>query len=105
MPSMTKSELTTTIANATDVDKKSVSMVLESLSNICASAVARKGGEIKVPNLVKLVHQVKDVKAIKKGTMVYSMQAMKEVPHPGRPAGKKSKIKAMPLGLVRNAHK
>ena len=103
--SMTKSELMAAVAEAAGVEKKIVSTVLEALATVCETVVSKKDGEIKVPNIVKLKHVVKDVKAIKKGTMVYSMQKKEEVPHPGRPAGKKSKIKATPLGLVRNAHK
>ena len=82
---MTKTEILTTIAADTDLTKKQVGAVLESLGGVIAKALGRSGaGAINIPGLIKIQKQKVPARKAKKG-----------VPNPFKP-GELMDVKAKP---------
>jgi nucleoid DNA-binding protein len=72
---LTKTELLSNIANATDLSKKQVSAVLEALSAEIAKSLSGKGaGALTIPGLVKIEKK-----------KVPARPAQKNVPNPFKP--------------------
>jgi hypothetical protein len=89
---LSKSQLADHLAFEAGTDRKVVLAILDSLKNVAAGALSKKGcGEFAIPGLLKL--RAKKVparvrKAIPAGTKVYSPAKKEWVEHAGRPAQK-----------------
>ncbi len=82
---MTKTEILTTIAADTDLTKKQVAAVLDSLAGVIKKSLGRSGaGAISIPGLIKIQKQKVPARKAKKG-----------VPNPFKP-GELMDIKAKP---------
>lgn len=94
---LTKTEVITQIADATELDRKSVSRVLDSLADV-ASKELRSAGEFVLPGMLKLKSVVKPATQDRPGVNPFTKQP---TTIKGKPASKK--IRASALKVFRDA--
>jgi len=90
---LTKAQVITEIANATDLDKKSVNRVFESLQELIRKQLTGRGpGEFVVPGLVKLRVTKKPATKERQGINPFTKQP---ITIPAKPASKKVRATAL----------
>ena len=95
---MTKTEVLSQLAARTQLDKKSVSAVLDSLSDIVKEELSKPGGEFVLPGLLKLKTVAKAATKDRPGINPFTKQP---TTIKGKPASKK--LKASPLKTLRDS--
>ncbi|HLV19754.1 MAG TPA: HU family DNA-binding protein [Polyangiaceae bacterium] len=90
---LTKAQVITELANAADVDKKSVSRVFESLQEIIRKQLSSRGpGEFVIPGLVKLRVVKKPATKERQGINPFTKEP---ITIPAKPASKKVRATAL----------
>lgn len=91
---LTKAQVITEVSNATELDKKSVGLVFESLSEIIRKQLASRGapGEFVVPGLVKLRVVKKPATKERQGINPFTKEP---ITIPAKPASKKVRATAL----------
>lgn len=94
---LTKTEILTNIANATDVPKKQVAAVLEALANEIKVSLSAKGaGVIAIPGLVKIEKKKVPARKAQKGVPnPFKPGELRDIP--AKPAYNKVKVRALKL--------
>jgi nucleoid DNA-binding protein len=94
---LTKTELLTNIATATDVPKKQVAAVLEALDVEVKKSLSSKGaGMIKIPGLVKIEKKKVPARAAQTG-VPNPFKPGELMDRPAKPAYNKVKVRALKL--------
>jgi nucleoid DNA-binding protein len=92
---LTKTELLTTLATATDVPKKQVAAVLEALAAAIKTSLANKGaGAITIPGLLKIEKKRVPARAAQKG-VPNPFKPGELMDRPAKPAYNKVKVRAL----------
>lgn len=95
---MTKSQVTATIAERTDLSKKDVNAVLEELTNIIEGHIKKRGaGQFTLPGLMKITTQKKPAQKARKGINPFTGE---ETTFKAKPA--KTVVKVRPLKKLKD---
>ncbi len=95
---MTKTQVTTTIAERTGLTKKDVNAVVEELSNIIEGHIKKRGaGQFTLPGLMKITTQKKPATKARKGTNPFTGE---ETTFKAKPA--KTVVKVRPLKKLKD---
>jgi nucleoid DNA-binding protein len=90
---LTKAQVISELANATDLDKKSVSRVFDSLQDVIKKQLSARGaGEFVVPGLVKLRVVKKPATKERQGINPFTKEP---ITIPAKPASKKVRATAL----------
>jgi nucleoid DNA-binding protein len=90
---LTKAQVISELANATDLDKKSVSRVFDSLQDVIRKQLSSRGaGEFVVPGLVKLRVVKKPATKERQGINPFTKEP---ITIPAKPASKKVRATAL----------
>ena len=90
---LTKAQVITELSNSTDMDKKSVSRVFESLQDIIRKQLSTRGpGEFVIPGLVKLRVVKKPATKERQGINPFTKEP---ITIPAKPASKKVRATAL----------
>lgn len=90
---MTKTELLATIAEVTDLAKKEVSLVLDTLNEIIGAHINKRGvGHISIPGLLKIEVKKKPATKARKGINPFTGE---EATFKAKPARRVVKVKAL----------
>lgn len=90
---LTKAQVITEIANMSDLDKKSVTRVFDSLQELIRKQLAARGpGEFVIPNLVKLRVVKKPATKERQGINPFTKEP---ITIPAKPASKKVRATAL----------
>jgi nucleoid DNA-binding protein len=90
---MTKTEILNSLAEATGVQKKDVSNILEELGNLIAQNLKKSGpGVFNIPGLMKIVVQDKPAKKARKGINPFTGE---EMMFKAKPASRAVKIRPL----------
>lgn len=77
---LTKTQILTQIAEETDLSKKQVQAVLDSMTGLIESSVAKKGpGAFTIPGLCKIHVRVKPARPAQKNVWMPMLQAYKDL--------------------------
>lgn len=105
-----KSALMLELAEHAGIEKKQAILLMSHLNHLALTSVTKGGaGQFTIPGLCKIKRRIikaRKIKAIAKGTMMFSMRTKKQEPHPGRRAGIKPatvKVRILPLSLPKRA--
>jgi len=95
---LTKAQITTSLAESTGLDKKSVNGVLDALSTLVAKQLGSGGpGEITIPGLVKLKAKATAATADRPGVNPFTKEPMTIK---GKPASRK--VRATPVKSLKD---
>ena len=95
---MTKTEVLSQLAASTQLDKKSVSAVLDGLLDLAKQELSKPDGEFLIPGLLKLKTVAKPATKDRPGVNPVTKQA---ITIKGKPASKK--LKATPVKTLRDS--